>query len=73
MRYDQFRDAVRGFLRDRPGGATWVELREGLKLPYRTPCYTWIYRMEDEAGLRRSHGRRGKVWTLVEPPGAGAE
>jgi hypothetical protein len=64
MRYHQFRDAIRGYLRKRPDGATWAELRDELKLAYRTPCYTWIYRLENEAGLRRAKGRRGMVWTV---------
>jgi hypothetical protein len=71
MRYDQFREAVRGFLEKRPKGATWGELRTGLRLAYRTPCYTWLHRMEDEIGLRRTRGSRGMVWTVVPNPKTG--
>jgi len=65
MRYEQFRDSVRGYLQRHPEGATWAQLREELQLPYRTPCYTWIYRMEDEVRLQRARRGSMKVWKIA--------
>jgi hypothetical protein len=65
MRYEQFRDLVRNELRVRKGGTTWTVLKARLRLPQRTPCYTWIYRLEKEIGLRRTRGPRGMVWYLA--------
>ena len=48
MRYVDFRDAIRDELRRNPKGLTWPQLREGLDLPYHSPCSTWIKQMEQE-------------------------
>ena len=64
MRYHEFRARILTFLRSQHEGATWKELRARLRLSYKTPCYTWIYRMEEEDGLRRVHGPRGMIWRV---------
>ena len=64
MRFERFQDVVSGYLRGRPEGATWSELRSALGLPYVRPCPTWVYRMEQEIGLERSRGPNGMVWRL---------
>ena len=67
MRYVEFRDAIRGELKRAKGGRTWVELREGLGLPYERACPEWVKRLEDEIGLKRERvdGRgRGYVWRV---------
>lgn len=65
MRYEQFHDSVRGYLWKQPEGATWAQLRQELKLAYRTACYSGIHRMEDEIGLHRARSREGVVWTTA--------
>lgn len=65
MRYVDFRDVIRNELRRNPDGLTWAQLRERLDLPYKSPCSTWVYRMEQEIGLKRSRGSgRAFVWKL---------
>jgi hypothetical protein len=71
MRYEEFRDRIRAHLKDRPDGATWPELKARLKLPQRTACYSWVYRMQDEIGLKRTRGPQGSLWTLRKPPRSG--
>lgn len=64
MRYEEFRSRVETFLHAHPEGVTWKGLRARLRLPYETPCYAWVYRMESEDGLRRSRGPRGMIWQM---------
>ena len=73
MRYEQFREAIRGYLKAHPAGATWTELRKDLGLKYRSPCYSWIYRMENEVGLRRTRRGPRMVWTIVGRPNGGRQ
>lgn len=69
MQYVEFRDAVQGYLRKRPSGSTWKQLRADLRLPYEIPCPAWVRRMETEIGLHRAKGPRGKIWTLTRGRG----
>jgi len=65
MRYVDFRDTIREELLWNPEGLTWKELKERLELPYKTPCPTWISRLEQEIGLSRARGSgRAYVWTV---------
>jgi hypothetical protein len=64
MRYTEFRTAIHEELKQSPDGRTWAQLRDSLGLPYKTPCYNWIARMEEEIGLFRMHGPKGTVWKL---------
>jgi hypothetical protein len=65
MRYVEFRDAILSELRRSRSGLTWTELRERLDLPYRSPCYEWLRRMEREDGLTRTPGGgRALVWRV---------
>ncbi len=57
MRYEEFRDAVRGHLILNPQGATWKELRDALDLPYERPCPEWVKRLENDMGLCRKEKR----------------
>jgi len=69
MRYDEFKYAIEQHLLRHRQGATWVELRETLALPYERPCPEWTRRLEGEIGLvRRKGAGRARVWEL----GAGA-
>ncbi len=70
MKYEEFRDSIAGLLRARPKGATWVELKERLRLPQRTACPTWIRRKEGEVGLQRIRGPTGMVWRVPSRKGA---
>jgi len=66
MRYVEFRDAICHELGRRSDGLTWCELRDRLALPYRTPCPTWVRRLEVESGLKRRRGQgRALVWTIA--------
>jgi hypothetical protein len=63
MRYTEFRDALRKELPRHPGGLTWTELKERLRLPYERPCPTWVKELEQEIGLKRIKGAgNAKVW-----------
>lgn len=65
MRYEEFRDAVRGHLMLNPQGATWKELRDALDLPYERPCPEWVKRLENDMGLDRKEKRgRALLWKL---------
>ena len=65
MRYVDFRDSILRELRRRPGGLTWPQLRDGLDLPYKSPCSEWVKRMEREDGLTRAPGEgRAYVWKV---------
>jgi hypothetical protein len=72
VRYEEFRNLIRSHLRAHPKGATWPELKEELNLPQRTACYSWIYRMESEIGLRRERSVNGMVWRLGKPRRGGS-
>lgn len=66
MRYEDFREAIRGELARRRAGLTWAELRDQLGLPYERACPEWTRRLEREIGLRRGKGEKGNalVWTV---------
>src|SRR5438067_719834 len=51
MRYTEFRAAIQQHLRRNRKGATWVELRDTLGLPYDRPCPEWTRKLETEIGL----------------------
>ena len=65
MRYTEFRDVIGRYLRRRPRGRTWSELRDALDLPYVRPCPTWVGHLEKEIGLTRTKGEgRALVWRV---------
>ncbi|MFH1675976.1 MAG: hypothetical protein ABIC40_03040 [bacterium] len=65
MRYTEFRDAIRDELRRSPSGRTWPEIRDKLKLPYKSPCQEWVGRLEHDIGLSRTKGSsRALVWKI---------
>lgn len=67
MKYEQFRDSIRGYLQRHPEGSTWKALKSDLRLSYEIPCPTWVHRLESEIGLVRKPGSPAKVWTLRRP------
>ncbi|WP_395753177.1 hypothetical protein [Prosthecobacter sp.] len=70
MSYHEFKSAIQQHLRRSRAGATWVELRDKLGLPYERPCPEWTRRLEEDIGLVRSKGSgRALVWA-VKPPAA---
>jgi hypothetical protein len=65
MRYTEFRASIQRHLRRSRQGATWVELRDFLALPYDRPCPEWTRKLEEEIGLvRRKGSGRALVWEL---------
>lgn len=71
MSYAEFRASLQHHLRKSRQGATWVELREALALPYERPCPEWTRRLEEEIGLvRRKGSGRALVWELPSTSGA---
>lgn len=65
MTYVDFRQAILSELRRNRSGLTWPQLRERLDLPYRSPCYEWLRRMEREDRLVRKPGDgRALVWKV---------
>ena len=65
MRYIEFKEAIGQHLQRNRKGATWLELREALALPYDRPCPEWTKMLEDEIGLvRRKGSGRSLVWEL---------
>ena len=51
MTYIEFRKLIHNALQTNPNGLTWRELKDTLNLPYKIPCQTWIYQLEDEIQL----------------------
>lgn len=65
MHYAEFKAAIQHHLKRKRQGATWVELRETLALPYERACPEWTRRLEEEIGLVRRKGEgRALVWKL---------
>ena len=65
MRYVDFRDSIEKELKRNPEGLTWPELKKRLKLPYESPCYEWLARMEKEIKLKRKKSSgRAYIWTV---------
>jgi hypothetical protein len=70
MRYEEFKAAIQQHLKRNRHGATWLELRDTLTLPYDRPCPEWTRRLETEIGLiRRKGARRSLVWELPRKNG----
>ncbi len=70
MQYVEFKAAILQHLKRKRQGATWIQLRETLALPYERPCPEWTRRLEEEIGLvRRKGDGRALVWEL-EPRAA---
>ena len=68
MRYSEFKTAIQRHLQTHQEGATWLELREILALPYERACPEWTRMLEEDIGLvRRKGSGRAFVWKL-EPP-----
>jgi hypothetical protein len=67
MRYIEFKEQVKKFLKDNPSGVTWKELRDRLDLSYKKPCPEWTRKLEAEIGLNRVKGKgRALVWKLPD-------
>ena len=65
MHYLEFKAAIQQHLKRKRAGATWVEMREALALPYDRPCPEWTRRLEEDIGLiRRKGSGRALVWGL---------
>ena len=66
MRYSEFKESIQNALLENPAGLTWLELKSSLKLPYKIPCQTWIYQLEEEIYLERANKiGRAMVWKLI--------
>ena len=66
MRYVVFRDSIEKALQKRPAGLTWRELKEGCRLPYNSPCQTWVKQLERDIGLVRVKGSgRALIWKVL--------
>ena len=69
MRYEQFKTAIQQHLQRHRCGATWLELRSALALPYERPCPEWTRMLEREISLVRSKGpHRSLIWSLGPAP-----
>jgi hypothetical protein len=67
MRYAEFKAAIQQHLQRSRAGATWIEMRDALALPYEQPCPEWTRRLEREIDLVRRKGLgRALVWEV--PP-----
>lgn len=65
MTYLEFKAAIQQHLRRSRAGATWVELRDKLGLPYERACPEWTRRLEEDIGLERRKGAgRALVWQI---------
>ncbi len=66
MRYSELKESIQNALLENPAGLTWLELKSSLKLPYKIPCQTWIYQLEEEIHLERANKiGRAMVWKLI--------
>jgi antitoxin component of MazEF toxin-antitoxin module len=61
--FETFAAAVIRVLTENPQGLTWSRIRELGRLEQATPNPIWVYRMENEHGLRRT--RDGKALQLL--------
>ena len=67
MKYIEFKDLILNSLINNPNGLTWKELKNTLNHPYKIPCQTWIYKLEDEINLVRSKKiNRSYIWKIEE-------
>jgi hypothetical protein len=74
MRYAEFKAAILKHLQRGRHGATWLELRDALALPYERPCPEWTRQLEKEIGLiRRKGSGRSLVWELQTAQRQGKE
>lgn len=65
MRYVDFRDSIEKNLKKHPSGLTWKQLKERGRLPYDSPCQTWVRQLERDIGLVRVRGSgRALVWKV---------
>lgn len=65
MRYIEFKEQIKKFLKENPSGFTWKELRNRLNLPYEQPCPEWTRKLENEIGLSRIKGSgRALLWKI---------
>ena len=65
MTYIEFRKLIHNALQIIPNGLTWRELKDTLNLPYKIPCQTWIYQLEDEIQLVRTKGKgKAYIWKI---------
>jgi hypothetical protein len=66
MTYLEFKAAIQQHLQRSRAGATWVELRDKLGLPYERACPEWTRRLEEDIGLvRRKGAGRALVWGIL--------
>lgn len=65
MHYVEYKTTIQQHLKRKRQGATWLELRETLALPYERACPEWTRRLEEEIGLVRRKGTgRALVWEV---------
>lgn len=65
MRYVDFRDRIEKALVKHPDGLTWRQLKDGCRLPYKSPCQTWVRQLERDIGLFRVPGPdRALIWKV---------
>ena len=65
MKYAEFKMQIQNALVENPDGLSWLELKGSLNIPYKIPCQTWIYQLEDEINLFRSKGKgRAFIWIV---------
>jgi len=53
MSYEEFREKISGILKTEPGGLSWTEIRDRLKLPQKVPNNLWVRMLEKDIGLVR--------------------
>jgi len=68
MSYEEFRDKISGILKTEPGGLSWTEIRDRLKLPQKVPNNLWVRKMEKDIGLVRmlDHKTAKTIWRLQD-------
>ena len=62
MRYEQYKTAIQQHFKRIRAGATWLELRTALALPYDRPCPDWTRRLEGEKRVDSAQGPAGPRW-----------
>ena len=68
MKYVEFKNRIHNALQANPNGLTWQELKHTLNLPYKIPCQTWIYQLENDIQLVRFKGKsRAYIWKINKP------
>lgn len=62
--YEEFRDSIENFLKNKKEGSTWEEIRITLNFTQKVPNNLWVRTMERDIGLLREKVGTKNIWRL---------